>query len=75
VPPVEAASSAVRPFVFISAADVFRPWIAARYIETKRAAERGIAQLLDPHTDRFRAVYLRPGARIILIAFLYLLII
>ncbi|KAJ7940579.1 mitochondrial protein [Mycena leptocephala] len=60
-PPAEAASSAVRPFVFISAADVFRPWIAARYIETKRAAERGIAQLLDPHTDRFRAVYLRPG--------------
>ncbi|KAJ7905563.1 hypothetical protein B0H14DRAFT_3078991 [Mycena olivaceomarginata] len=55
-------SSAVRrPFVFISAADVFRPWISARYVQTKRAAERGIAQLLAPHPDRFRGVFLRPG--------------
>ncbi|KAF7338249.1 adenylate kinase [Mycena venus] len=59
-PPAE-ASSLVRPFVFISAADVFRPWISARYIETKRAAERGIAQLFAADPDRFRGVYLRPG--------------
>ncbi|KAJ6502494.1 NAD-binding protein [Mycena sanguinolenta] len=55
------ASTTSRPFVFISAADVFRPWIDARYIDTKRAAERGIADLLAPHADRFRGVYLRPG--------------
>ncbi|KAJ6547622.1 mitochondrial protein [Mycena capillaripes] len=61
-PPAEGASSArVRPFVFISAADVFRPWIAARYIETKRDAERGIDQLLAAHPASFRGVYLRPG--------------
>ncbi|KAJ6496734.1 mitochondrial protein [Mycena vitilis] len=58
-PPAQGSSA--RPFVFISAADVFRPWIAARYIETKRAAERGIEQLLAPHPTRFRGVYLRPG--------------
>ncbi|KAK7020565.1 adenylate kinase [Favolaschia claudopus] len=63
-PPAEqTASSAApaRPFVFISAADVFRPWISTRYIETKRAAERGIDQLLSSHPERFRGVYLRPG--------------
>ncbi|KAJ7219329.1 mitochondrial protein [Mycena pura] len=59
-PPPEAASN-VRPFVFISAEDVFRPWIPARYIETKRAAERGIEALLATHSTRFRGVYLRPG--------------
>ncbi|KAJ7063361.1 mitochondrial protein [Mycena amicta] len=50
-----------RPFVFISAEDVFRPWVPARYIETKRAAEQGIAALLEPHPARFRGVYIRPG--------------
>ncbi|KAJ7235461.1 hypothetical protein B0H12DRAFT_1027424 [Mycena haematopus] len=55
------ATSSPRPFVFISAADVFRPWISPRYIQTKRAAERDIAELLAPHADRFRPVYLRPS--------------
>ncbi|KAJ7774899.1 hypothetical protein B0H16DRAFT_78881 [Mycena metata] len=64
-PPAEASSSGngpmERPFVFISAADVFRPWIDARYIETKRAAETAIDALLLAHPARFRGVYLRPG--------------
>ncbi|KAJ7111573.1 mitochondrial protein [Mycena crocata] len=61
-PPAEGgAASSARPFVFISAADVFRPWIPARYIETKRDAEAGIAELLAAHSTRFRGVYLRPG--------------
>ncbi|KAF7294884.1 adenylate kinase [Mycena indigotica] len=55
------AENSVRPLVFISAEDVFRPWVSARYIETKREAERGITALLEPHPTRFRGVYLRPG--------------
>ncbi|CAK5277397.1 unnamed protein product [Mycena citricolor] len=50
-----------RPFVFISAADVFRPWVPARYIETKRAAEVEIEERLAGHEASFRGVYLRPG--------------
>ncbi|KAJ7449869.1 mitochondrial protein [Mycena latifolia] len=59
-PPATAAAG-VRPFVFLSAADVFRPWIAARYLETKREAERGLTALLAADPTRFRGVYLRPG--------------
>ncbi|KAJ7452347.1 mitochondrial protein [Mycena galericulata] len=57
----EPPGSSVRPFVFISAAEVFRPWVPARYIETKRDAETGIAALIAAHSARFRGVYLRPG--------------
>ncbi|KAJ6596954.1 mitochondrial protein [Mycena vulgaris] len=59
-PPADAPGSA-RPFVFLSAADIFRPWVPARYIETKRAAERGLDALLAAAPERFRGVYLRPG--------------
>ncbi|KAJ1309765.1 hypothetical protein OPQ81_006531 [Rhizoctonia solani] len=45
-----------RPFVYISAEDIFRPLVPARYIESKRAAEAAIAQ--EP---RVRGIYLRPG--------------
>ncbi|KAJ6572896.1 hypothetical protein B0H10DRAFT_2106251, partial [Mycena sp. CBHHK59/15] len=56
------ADVGVRPFVYISAEDVFRPWVPARYIETKRGAERGIDALLGSQGAQFRAVYLRPSA-------------
>ncbi|KAF7363495.1 adenylate kinase [Mycena sanguinolenta] len=56
-PPPAESKAATRPFVFISAADVFRPWIDARYIETKRAAERGITEILAPHAERFRGAW------------------
>ncbi|TIA69628.1 hypothetical protein E3P91_03512 [Wallemia ichthyophaga] len=49
-------SSVDNPFVYVSAADVFRPLIPARYISTKREAEEWIAGL-----DGVRAVSLRPG--------------
>ncbi|CAE6414522.1 unnamed protein product [Rhizoctonia solani] len=46
-----------RPFVYISAEDIFRPLVPARYIESKRAAEAAIAQeprvrglMYHPHT-------------------------
>ncbi|EUC62240.1 NAD(P)H-binding family protein [Rhizoctonia solani AG-3 Rhs1AP] len=49
-------STVPRPFVYISAEDIFRPLVPARYIESKRAAEAAIAQ--EP---RVRGIYLRPG--------------
>ncbi|KAG5342795.1 hypothetical protein C0989_008745 [Termitomyces sp. Mn162] len=49
-----------RPFVYISAEDIFRPVIPARYIETKREAEQGIESLLDGKPG-YRGVYIRPS--------------
>ncbi|KAF8964052.1 hypothetical protein BDZ97DRAFT_1904608 [Flammula alnicola] len=49
-----------RPFVYISAEDIFRPVIPARYIETKREAERGIEQMMVGKSD-YRGVYMRPS--------------
>ncbi|QRW27492.1 hypothetical protein RhiXN_02087 [Rhizoctonia solani] len=50
-------STVPQPFVYISAEDIFRPLVPARYIESKRAAEAGIAQeprvrglMYHPHT-------------------------
>ncbi|KAG6814385.1 hypothetical protein H0H92_010971 [Tricholoma furcatifolium] len=52
--------NAPRPFVYISAEDIFRPIIPARYIETKREAEQGIDALLDGR-PQYRGVYIRPS--------------
>ncbi|KAH8107046.1 mitochondrial protein [Cristinia sonorae] len=49
-----------RPFVFVSAEDVFRPFIPTRYIETKREAEMYIEGILG-RTKNFRGVYIRPS--------------
>jgi len=49
-----------RPFVFVSAEDIFRPFIPARYIETKREAEQGIEQMMLNKCD-YRGVYIRPS--------------
>ncbi|KAF8798068.1 NAD(P)-binding protein [Phlegmacium glaucopus] len=49
-----------RPFVYVSAEDIFRPVIPARYIETKREAERGIEQMMSLNSQ-FRGVYIRPS--------------
>ncbi|KZT09500.1 mitochondrial protein [Laetiporus sulphureus 93-53] len=49
-----------RPFIFISAEDVFRPLISARYIETKREAELGIEQMMTGNSN-YRGVYMRPS--------------
>ncbi|KAK0228611.1 hypothetical protein IW262DRAFT_1351908 [Armillaria fumosa] len=50
-----------RPFVYISAEDIFRPIIPARYIETKREAESGIDSLVSQKPGLFRGVYIRPS--------------
>ncbi|KAI0306460.1 NAD(P)-binding protein [Multifurca ochricompacta] len=49
-----------RPFVYISAEDIFRPVVPAAYIETKRDAEERIERIIKDKTN-FRGVYLRPS--------------
>ncbi|GBE81946.1 NAD(P)-binding protein [Sparassis latifolia] len=49
-----------RPFIFVSAEDATRPFISARYIETKREAELGIENMTKGRPD-YRAVYIRPS--------------
>ncbi|KAH0827164.1 hypothetical protein J3R83DRAFT_4855 [Lanmaoa asiatica] len=50
----------VRPFVYISAEDIYRPLIPAGYIETKREAEQRINKLLHDHPNH-RGVFIRPS--------------
>ena len=49
-----------RAFVYVSAEDVFRPWIPAPYIESKREAELGIERILQDNTA-VRGVFVRPS--------------
>ncbi|KAH9079529.1 mitochondrial protein [Lactarius deliciosus] len=49
-----------RPFVYISAEDIFQPVIPAAYIETKREAEEQVERVVGGRTD-YRGVYLRPS--------------
>jgi hypothetical protein len=57
-PPTDIAGP--RPFVYISAEDVWRPFIPAGYINSKREAEQGIAAMLNKRPD-FRPVFIRPS--------------
>ncbi|KAJ7443753.1 hypothetical protein B0H11DRAFT_2090639, partial [Mycena galericulata] len=57
----EPPASGMLPFVFISAVDVFRPWVPEDYTETKRDAGTGIAALIATHSAGFRGLYLSPG--------------
>lgn len=50
-----------RPFMYISAEDVFRPFISPRYIETKREAEAGIMRM-TASSPAYRGVCVRPSA-------------
>jgi len=50
----------VRPFVYISAEDIYRPLIPAGYIETKRETEQKISQLLRDDSNH-RSVFIRPS--------------
>ncbi|CAL1704701.1 unnamed protein product [Somion occarium] len=49
-----------RAFVFVSAEDIFRPFISARYIETKREAELAITDMVATRPD-VREVLIRPS--------------
>jgi nucleoside-diphosphate-sugar epimerase len=49
-----------RPFIYVSAEDIFRPLIPARYIETKREAEQEIEDMIAVKPG-YRGVYIRPS--------------
>ena len=53
--------SADKTFVYISAEDIFRPVIPARYITTKREAEKEIADLCEASGHDVRPVFIRPS--------------
>lgn len=61
-PVAEGEAVPTKPFVYISAADAFRPVVPSRYIESKREAEFGI---LRKSADRpelgIRPLFMRPG--------------
>jgi len=50
-----------RTFVYISAEDVFRPFVPKRYIDTKREAEENLAQLCASEAYSMRSVFMRPA--------------
>ena len=54
-------SEAPKPFVYISAADAFRPVVPSRYIESKREAELGILQRTQSPDVGIRPLFIRPG--------------
>jgi hypothetical protein len=49
-----------RPFIYISAEDIFRPVVPDAYIEMKREAEERIERMIEGKTN-YRGVYMRPG--------------
>ena len=49
-----------RPFIYISAEDIFRPVVPAAYIDTKREAEEKIDYMIAEKTN-YRGVYMRPS--------------
>jgi hypothetical protein len=56
----ETGSGLPRPFIYISAEDIFRPVVPAAYIDTKREAEEQIDRMIEGSTD-YRGVYMRPS--------------
>ncbi|KAG9019659.1 hypothetical protein FRB90_012005 [Tulasnella sp. 427] len=54
---------AAKTFVYVSAEDVFRPFVPKRYIDTKRQAEEEISHLCREVslTQSIRDVFIRPG--------------
>lgn len=50
-----------RPFVYISAEDVFRPFVPERYIQSKYEAEKAIEALISSRPEEYRGIYIRPG--------------
>jgi len=49
-----------RPFIYISAEDIFRPLVPTAYIDTKREAEEKIDRMIEGKTN-YRGVYMRPS--------------
>jgi hypothetical protein len=49
-----------RPFIYLSAEDIFRPVVPSAYIDTKREAEGQIDRMINTKTN-YRGVYMRPS--------------
>jgi hypothetical protein len=56
------ASGQPRPFIYISAEDIFRPVVPTAYIDTKREAEEQIGRMIEGKPN-YRGVYMRPSKR------------
>lgn len=54
------ASGQPRPFIYISAEDIFRPVVPTAYIDTKREAEEQIGRIIEGNPN-YRGVYMRPS--------------
>jgi hypothetical protein len=63
-PPPDMDSARPRAFVYVSAEDIFRPWIPAGYIRSKRQAETLIDGIVAGRDD-MRAVFVRPSTRLL----------
>ncbi|KZS99204.1 hypothetical protein SISNIDRAFT_480773 [Sistotremastrum niveocremeum HHB9708] len=50
-----------RTFVYISAEDVFRPFVPSQYIESKRKCEREIRRMCESADSPVRSIFIRPG--------------
>ncbi|GAA5990754.1 hypothetical protein JCM5350_007357 [Sporobolomyces pararoseus] len=63
VPSCTSPSTAPSPFVFISAEDIFRPFVPSRYIQSKREAERVITEesMHDAGERGIRPIFIRPS--------------
>jgi len=55
-----AESGLPRPFIYISAEDIFRPVVPSAYIDTKREAEEQIDRMIKGNAN-YRGVYMRPS--------------
>ncbi|GAA5911092.1 ubiquinone biosynthesis protein COQ11 [Sporobolomyces salmoneus] len=63
VPSCTSSTTAPSPFVFISAEDIFRPFVPSGYIRSKRQAEQTILEesLVDAGERGVRPVFIRPS--------------
>jgi len=69
-PALTEEGAATKPFVYISAADAFRPVVPNRYIESKREAEFAILRkTADQPELGIRPLFMRPGKPVFLPSF------
>ncbi|GAA5991147.1 hypothetical protein JCM11641_004046 [Rhodosporidiobolus odoratus] len=59
--PASSTPSPRSPFVYISAEDIFRPFVPSRYIQSKREAEAGITRLASESPETTRPIFVRPS--------------
>lgn len=64
--PSTSAANPPRSFVYISAEDIFKPFVPRGYIDTKRTAERDISITCASNPSSFvQPTFIRPGALVL----------